>query len=150
MINPKEFNMEEINDNQFREVLMNELEAKMKRTTYHGASKKTVTIRMWDIDISDEDFKKFKESDKAYELLHAKYNKKKKETVNKFKKLKEKCDYCLHDVKPYKKLIENIDEFTYCSATTELEMFEKRYMKSNGYTKAVYRARLQAFNKIEC
>ena len=31
-----------------------------------------------------------------------------------------------------------------------LKVLEKRYLKGKGYTKALYRARSQEFNKVKC
>lgn len=146
----QEFNIKNYNDRDFRNLLSSELEAKAKKVTISGAKIKSQNFRIWDIEISNEDLEKFKNSKKASDLLLAKYKIDYNEKKIRYDRLKARCDFCLHDVKPYQKLIKNIEEFTYCGATTELEAFAKRYIYSNGYTKALYRARSQEFSKIKC
>ena len=146
----KVFNNQDYKDSDYRSLLFQALEQKCNKLIFEGASIKSANIRIYDIKISNEDFETFKKSEKANRLLFLNYEKVKKEKIDKYDLLKKKLDYCLFDVKSYKKLIENIDEFTYCGATNELQVFEKRYLKSNGYSKALYRARLQEFSKIDC
>lgn len=146
----KVFNKDDFKDSDYKEVLISQIEKKCKGTNVNGAIIRSANIRIYDITISNEDFELFKKSDKANRLLFLRYEKSKKEKIDKYNLLKKKLDYCLFDVKSYKKLIDNIDEFTYCGATNELQVFEKRYLKSNGYTKSLYRARLQDFMKIDC
>lgn len=146
----KVFNNQDYKDSDYKEILISQIEKKCNTINVNGATVKSANIRIYDIKISNEDFELFKKSDKANRLLFLRYEKSKKEKVDKYNLLKKKLDYCLFDVKSYKKLIENIDEFTYCGATNELQVFEKRYLKSNGYTKSLYRARFQEFIKIDC
>jgi len=150
MIEQPPFDITTVTDNKFKSILINEIENKMKKCSVSGATPKRSNCRIWDINISDEDFEQFKKSDKAYNLLLKDYKKQFKDKVTKYKDLKAKLDFCLSDVKPYLKLIDNIDKFTYCGAITELEAFNKRYLNTRAVSKAVYRARLQQFNKMEC
>lgn len=146
----QEFSLENYHANDYKILLASELENKAKKVSFMGAVMKNPRVQSWSIVISDEDMDTFKASKKAKDLLLLKYKKDKKEKTYTYNKLKAKCDFCLHDVKSYQILVQNIEEFTYCGATSELEVFEKRYMKSKGYTKALYRARSQEFNKIKC
>lgn len=141
------FNIDNYNDNSYKAIMLKELEKKIKKVSFHGM---TATVRLWGSNISNEDLEKFKNSPESIKLLEKHYKEELEQKKKKYNQLKEKCDFCLHDVKPYKKLLENIDSFTYCGATTELEAFEKRYIKSKGYTKAKFRARAQEFSKIKC
>lgn len=145
----QEFNIGMYSNSDIVGVIEKEMMSNIKNMKYHGATI-TISSRWNQVKISNEDLEIFKKSPLAERLLYDKYKVDKKEKIDKYVKLKAKCDYCLYDVKSYLKLIENIDEFSYCGATTELQVFEKRYIKSNGYTRAIYRARAQEFSKIKC
>lgn len=131
-------------------VIKDELKNKMKDVSFYGVKAKDPYISVSNIHISDEDIVGFKNSNVFEKICKEIYRKSIADKKAKYLKLKSKLDFCLNDVKPYQKLITNIEEFSYCGAISELEAFEKRYLKSSGYTKSLYRARLQEFSKIKC
>jgi len=145
----KEFDLSSYTDSQYRSILIEGLQKKLKTLSVHGAKAKDGS-RIWGIEISDEDFAAFKNSDKAKSLLRKEYEQKVAEAKESYAKLKKKLDFCLKDVKSYTKLCEVLDDFTYCGAIEELQTFEKRYLQGNSPSKAVYRARLKDYYKIDC
>lgn len=150
----KDFNFKEYGRGDAHKILKKMLIEKMALVNIYGSKidEKNLenSLRYCSITISEEDMESFMHSEKFKKECENLYKESFKLKKEKYEKLKEKLDYCLHDVKPYRKLIENIGEFTYCGAISELEDLEKRYLKSKGYTKAVYRGRLQQFSKVDC
>lgn len=126
------------------------IKEKMKGVSVYGAKAIDPYLSVGKIDISEEYLSSFKKSNVFKKICKSKYEKSIADKKARYSTLRLKLDFCLNDVKSYQKLLINIDEFSYCGAITELEAFEKRYLKSNGYTKALYRARAQEFSKIKC
>lgn len=146
----QEFNIKNYGEYEIKELLKNELVEKANKINFHGATMKFESRWNSNLSISKEDIEKFKTSSICLKLLKKKYEEDKQNKIEIYEELRTKLDYCLFDVKPYLKLCEAIDEFTYCGATNELDIFKNRYLKGKGYTRAKYRARREEFSKIKC
>lgn len=101
-------------------------------------------------ELTEEEYQELIKKDEIIDLLKQNYEEQKEEKIKKYEALRAKSDFILYDYKPYITLIKTIDEFSYCGASSEIETMLKRQTKGTSYTKAVYRARAQEFNKIKC
>ena len=100
--------------------------------------------------LSSEEYNELIKKDSIIDLLKQHYETQKAEKIKKYEALRARGDAILYDFKPYINLIKAIDEFSYCGASSEIEIMIKKQTKGTSYTKAVYRARSQEFNKIKC
>ena len=100
--------------------------------------------------LSSEEYNELIKKDSIIDLLKQHYETQKAEKIKKYEALRARGDAILYDFKPYINLIKAIDEFSYCGASSEIETMIKKQTKGTSYTKAVYRARSQEFNKIKC
>ena len=100
--------------------------------------------------LSEEEYPELIKKDEIIDLLKQHYETQKAEKIKKYEALRARGDAILYDFKPYINLIKAIDEFSYCGASSEIEALLKKQTKGTSYTKAVYRARSQEFNKIKC
>ena len=100
--------------------------------------------------LSSEEYNELIKKDEIIDLLKQHYETQKAEKIKKYEALRARGDAILYDFKPYINLIKAIDEFSYCGASSEIETMIKKQTKGTSYTKAVYRARSQEFNKIKC
>ena len=100
--------------------------------------------------LSEENYQELIKKDSIIDLLKQHYETEKAEKIKKYEALRARGDAILYDFKPYINLIKAIDEFSYCGASSEIEALLKKQTKGTSYTKAVYRARSQEFNKIKC
>lgn len=100
--------------------------------------------------LSSEEYNELIKKDSIIDLLKQHYETQKAEKIKKYEALRARGDAILYDFKPYINIIKAIDEFSYCGASSEIETMIKKQTKGTSYTKAVYRARLQEFNKIKC
>lgn len=100
--------------------------------------------------LSKEEYQELIKKDEIIDLLKQHYETQKAEKIKKYEALRARGDAILYDFKPYINLIKAIDEFSYCGASSEIEALLKKQTKGTSYTKAVYRARSQEFNKIKC
>lgn len=145
----QEFNIEDYNQYHYSELIIKELNKKMNEVEFMGA-RPSRGVSTWGHTLSESEVLEFSKTKVAKDLLKQYYEQEKQAKIEKYEKLKAKLDYCLRDVKPYQKLIANIEEFTYCGATTELEKMNDKYLKGYASSKSVYRARQQEFSKIKC
>ena len=109
--------------------------------TYDNASYKKLT---------EEEYKELIKKDEIIDLLKQHYESQKEEKIRNYEALRARGDAILYDFKPYIKLIEAIDAFSYCGASSEISTLLKKQTKGTSYTKAVYRARSQEYSKIKC
>ena len=100
--------------------------------------------------LSSEEYDELIKKDSIINLLKQHYETQKEEKIKKYEALRARGDAILYDFKPYINLIKAIDEFSYCGASSEIEALLRKQTKGTSYTKAVYRARSQEFNKIKC
>ena len=100
--------------------------------------------------LTQEEYEELIKKEDVLKLLEKHHEQQKKEKIKKYKEIRAKGDFILFDYKPFINLIKVIDEFSYCGATAEIENMIKAKTKGTSYLKAVYRARLQEFNKIKC
>ena len=100
--------------------------------------------------LSNEEYQELIKKDSIIDLLKQHYETQKAEKIKKYEALRARGDAILYDFKPYINIIKAIDEFSYCGASSEIEALLKKQTKGASYTKAVYRARSQEFNKIKC
>ena len=100
--------------------------------------------------LSSEEYNELIKKDSIIDLLKQHYETEKAEKIKKYEALRARGDAILYDFKPYINLIKAIDEFSYCGASSEIGALLIKQTKSTSYTKAVYRARSQEFNKIKC
>ena len=100
--------------------------------------------------LSSEEYNELIKKDSIIDLLKQHYETEKAEKIKKYEAFRARGDAILYDFKPYINLIKAIDEFSYCGASSEIEALLKKQTKGTSYTKAVYRARSQEFNKIKC
>ena len=100
--------------------------------------------------LSSEEYNELIKKDSIINLLKQHYETQKAEKIKKYEALRARGDAILYDFKPYINLIKAIDEFSYCGASSEIEALLRKQTKGTSYTKAVYRARSQEFNKIKC
>ena len=109
--------------------------------TYDNANYKKLT---------EEEYQELIKKDEIIDLLKQHYETKKAEKIRVYEALRARGDAILYDFKPYINVIKAIDEFSYCGASSEIEALLKKQTKGTSYTKAVYRARSQEYNKIKC
>jgi hypothetical protein len=152
---PKEqqFNKEIYADNTYLEILKRKLMDKITTLEHEGAKlvdNNSYAFRYFSVSISAEDLAKFKESKKAEVELLKLFNSNKEEKIKNYNSLKNRLDFCLHDVKSYKQLCSKIDQLSYCNAISELQDLNKRYIKSKAPSKFIYRSRNAEFSKIQC
>ena len=100
--------------------------------------------------LSEEEYQKLIKKDEIIDLLRQHYEAQKAEKIKLYEALRARGDAILYDFKPYINLIKAIDEFSYCGASSEIGVLLIKQTKGASYTKAVYRARSQEFNKIKC
>ena len=100
--------------------------------------------------LSEEEYNVLIKKDEIIDLLKQHYETQKAEKIRIYEDLRARGDAILYDFKPYINLIKEIDEFSYCGASSEIEIIINKQTKGTSYTKAVYRARKQEFNKIKC
>ena len=100
--------------------------------------------------LSEEEYQELIKKDEIIDLLKQHYETQKAEKIRVYEALRARGDAILYDFKPYINVIKAIDEFSYCGASNEIEALLKKQTKGSSYTKAVYRARSQEFNKIKC
>ena len=100
--------------------------------------------------LTQEEYEELIKNEYVLKLLEKHHEQQKKEKIKKYEEIRTKGDFVLFDYKPFVNLIKVIDEFSYCGATSEIENMIKTQTKGTSYLKAVYRARLQEFNKIKC
>ena len=100
--------------------------------------------------LTEEEYQELIKKDEVIDLLKQQYEAQKAEKIRLYTDLRARGDAILYDFKPYIKLIKAIDEFSYCGASNEIQSLLKKQTKGTSYTKAVYRARSQEFNKIKC
>ena len=100
--------------------------------------------------LSSEEYNELIKKDEIIDLLKQHYETEKVEKIKKYEALRARGDAILYDFKPYIDIIKAIDEFSYCGASSEIEALLIKQTKGTSYTKAVYRARSQEFNKIKC
>ena len=100
--------------------------------------------------LSEEEYQELIKKDEIIDLLKQHYETQKAEKIRIYEDLRARGDAILYDFKPYINLIKAIDEFSYCGASNEIEALLKKQTKGTSYTKAVYRARSQEYNKIKC
>ena len=100
--------------------------------------------------LSSEEYNELIKKDSIIDLLKQHYETQKAEKIKKYEALRARGDAILYDFKPYIYLIKAIDEFSYCGASSEIKKILDKQTKGTSYTKAVYRARSQEFNKIRC
>ena len=110
-------------------------------SSYDNASYKVLT---------DGEYQELIKKDSIIDLLKQHYETEKVEKIKKYEALRARGDAILYDFKPYINLIKAIDEFSYCGASNEIGVLLIKQTKGTSYTKAVYRARSQEFNKIKC
>lgn len=109
--------------------------------SYDNANYKTLT---------KEEYQELIKKDEIIDLLKQNYETQKSEKIRVYEALRARGDSILYDFKPYIYLIKAIDEFSYCGASSEIKKILDKQTKGTSYTKAVYRARSQEFNKIKC
>jgi hypothetical protein len=102
------------------------------------------------ITLSDEHVTEFQESNLGKQLMFKIYEEKKEKLIAEYNKLKDKLDFCLHDVSEYNKLCAQLDELTYCSAINELRKLDSKYIYSKAVSKAIYRSRSREYLNIKC
>ena len=100
--------------------------------------------------LTQEEYEDLIKNEDVLKLLEKHQEQQKKEKIKKYEEVRVKGDFVLFDYKPFVNLIKVIDEFSYCGATSEIENMIKSQTKGTSYLKAIYRARLQEFNKIKC
>ena len=111
--------------------------------------KKKVKVGVSTLEL-DEFAQELIKKDSIIDLLKQNYETEKVEKIKKYEALRARGDAILYDFKPYIYLIKAIDEFSYCGASSEIKKILDKQTKGTSYTKAVYRARSQEFNKIKC
>ena len=100
--------------------------------------------------LTEEEYQELIKKDEVIDLLKQHYEAQKEEKIRLYTALRARGDAILYDFKPYIYLIKAIDEFSYCGASSEIKKILDKQTKGTSYTKAVYRARSQEFNKIKC
>lgn len=80
----------------------------------------------------------------------AQYEVKKKETMKKYKEIKEKCDAVFYDDKMYLKLVPELDNLFYCQAYSALSDFMDKKQRSKAVSNSRFQARLMSYSKVAC
>ncbi len=148
MITPK-FDPESISHDILKEVIEPILKDKLEALAINGVKNIKYKENTWNRDLSydiDTDNLSAKTIKQCNRLFTIRMEAKNKVVVD----LLAKCDAVLFDVKSYPKFKEALFEMDLCKAETEMDDLLKRYIRGTAPSKAIYRARLQKFYKIQC
>lgn len=124
---------------------------KVTEVVFGGVTFK-VNIRQYDVICADTSYEALSEEAKQDVIQSFKqdFDKKVKETVEKFNTLKKKSDFIFCDDKEYKELMEVLEDNYYCQALTTLKDFCEVKLKGKTAKSLKYNARLQQFNNMSC
>jgi len=91
-----------------------------------------------------------KTQDEVTKYYKAIYEKSKSQTIEKYKTIKKKTDFIFFDDKDYIELSEVLKDAFYCQATSALDDFMSKKLKSKAVKNIKYSIRLQSYNNISC